>query len=289
LVTEGKIPPAVRDYFKAIIANGNPFKAPQKLRGKWAESTEIQPFSNQEYLFYVGCVGSYDEVGSEMARSVGTLLYESGLSIGILGSQETCDGNEVKVLGETGLFSQLAEDNIRKFKEKSVKKIITLDPHALNAFKKEYPKLGGNFNVFHYTEILAGLIKEKRIALSDYRAKVTYHDPCYLGRHNLIYAPPREILKHIPGLELVEMRRNNVNAFCCGGGGGNFFTDILGAEKNSPGRVRIREAIETGARIIAVACPSCAKMLTDAVKMEEQEDKLEVLNIAEIVRRARSK
>jgi Fe-S oxidoreductase len=287
LVTEGKIPPAVRDYFKAIIANGNPFKAPQKLRGKWAKGTEIQPFSNREYLFYVGCVGSYDEIGIEMARSVGTLLHESGLSIGILGSQETCDGNEVKVLGEMGLFSQLAEDNIRKFKERGVKKIITLDPHALNVFKKEYPKLGGNFNVFHYTEILAGLIKEKRIALSDYRAKVTYHDPCYLGRHNLIYAPPREILKSIPGLELVEMRRNSVSAFCCGGGGGNFFTDILGVGENSANRVRIREAIETGAQIIAVACPSCAKMLTDGVKMEEQEDKLEVLNIAEIVRRAR--
>ena len=237
----------------------------------------------------MGCVGSYDEIGREMARSVGTLLHESGLSIGILGSQETCDGNEVKVLGEIGLFSQLAEGNIRKFKEKGVKKIITLDPHALNVFKKEYPKLGGNFNVFHYTEILAGLMKEKRIALSDFRVKVTYHDPCYLGRHNLIYAPPREILKNIPGLELAEMRRNNVNAFCCGGGGGNYFTDILGGGENSPGRVRIREAIETGARIVAVACPSCAKMLTDAVKMEEQEDKLEVLNIAEIVWRARSK
>ncbi len=105
----------------------------------------------------------------------------------------------------------------------------------------------------------------------------------------MIYAPPRAILKRVPGLELVEMRRNNVDAFCCGGGGGNFFTDILGAENNSPGRVRIREAIETGARIVAVACPSCAKMLTDAAKMEEQDNKLEILNIAEIVRRARSK
>jgi len=118
---------------------------------------------------------------------------------------------------------------------------------------------------------------------------VTYHDPCYLGRQNLIYAPPRDILKSIPGLELVEMRRNSENAFCCGGGGGNFFTDILGGGENSANRVRIREALETGARIIAVACPNCAKMLTDAVKMEEQEDNMEVLNIAEIVWRARAK
>jgi len=289
LVTEGKIPPKVRDYFKAIAVNGNPYKLPQEERGKWAEGTGLQEFSDQDYLFYVGCVGSYDEVGQKMARTVGSLLSDVGVSVGILGSEETCDGNEVKILGETGLFTKLAEENIQKFKIKGVKKIITLDPHALNVFKKDYPKLGGNFEVFHHTEILAGLIKEKRISLSEYKAKVTYHDPCYLGRHNLIYAPPREILKSIPGLELVEMRRNSENAFCCGGGGGNFFTDILGVGENSANRIRVREALETGARIIAVACPNCAKMLTDAVKVEEQEDKLEVLNIAEIVWRARTK
>jgi Fe-S oxidoreductase len=289
LVTEGKIPPKVRDYFKAITVNGNPYKLPQAERGKWAEGTGLQEFTDQEYLFYVGCVGSYDEVGQKMARTVGKLLADVGVSVGILGSEETCDGNEVKILGEIGLFTKLAEDNIMKFKKKGVKKIITLDPHALNVFKKDYPKLGGNFEVSHYTEILARLIKEKRIALSAYKGKVTYHDPCYLGRHNMIYAPPREILKGIPGLELVEMRRNGVSAFCCGGGGGNFFTDILGGGENSANRVRIREALETGARIIAVACPSCAKMLTDAVKMEERENQLEVLSIAEIVGRARSR
>jgi Fe-S oxidoreductase len=289
LVTEGKIPPKVRDYFKAIAVHGNPYKLPQEQRGKWAGGTGLQEFTAQEYLFYVGCVGSYDEVGQKMARTVGSLLSDVGVSLGILGSEETCDGNEVKSLGETGLFIKLAEDNILKFKKREVKKIITLDPHALNVFKKDYPKLGGNFDVFHYTEILAGLIQEKRIALSEYRAKVTYHDPYYLGRHNLIYDPPREILKSIPGLELVEMRRNRENAFCCGGGGGNFFTDILGGGENSAGRVRIREALETGAQVIAAACPTCAKMLTDAVKTEGQEDKLEILNMAEIVRRARSK
>jgi Fe-S oxidoreductase len=224
-----------------------------------------------------------------MARTVGSLLSDVGVSLGIMGSEETCDGNEVKSLGETGLFTKLAEDNITKFKKKGVKKIITLDPHALNVFKKDYPKLGGNFDVFHYTEILARLFREERIPLSEYKAKVTYHDSCYLGRHNLIYDPPRNILKSIPGLELVEMRRNRENAFCCGGGGGNFFTDILGGGDNSANRVRAREALETGAQVLAVACPSCAKMLTDAVKAEGKEDKLEVLNIAEIVRRAQQR
>ena len=288
LVSEGKIPPKVRDYFKAITVNGNPYRLPQEERGKWAEGTRLQKFTNQEYLFYVGCVGSYDEVGQKMARSVGNLLSDAGVSLGIMGSEETCDGNEVKVLGEIGLYGKLAEENIEKFKARGVRKIITLDPHALNVFKKDYPKVGGNFDVFHFTEILAGLIQEKKVALGAYKAKVTYHDPCYLGRHNLFYAVPREILQRIPGLELLEMRRNRENAFCCGGGGGNFFTDILGGGENSANRVRAREALATGAQILAVACPSCAKMLTDAVKTEEQEDKLEVLNIAEIVQRARS-
>jgi len=289
LVNEGKIPPKVRDYFKAITVNGNPYKLPQEERGKWADGTGFPRFSGQEYLFYVGCVGSYDEVGQKIARTVGRLLLDLGISVGMLGSEETCDGNEVRILGEIGLFTKLAEDNIKKFKKMGVKKIITLDPHALNVFKKDYPKLGGDFEAVHYTEILARLIEEKRVAFSGFSGKVTYHDSCYLGRHNLIYSPPRETLRSIPGLELVEMRRNQVSAFCCGGGGGNFFTDILGGGENSPNRVRVREAFETGAQVIAVACPNCAKMLTDAVKAEEPEAKTEVLDIAEIVWRARSK
>jgi Fe-S oxidoreductase len=286
LVSEGKVPPAVRDYFKAIAVNGNPYKLPQGERGKWAQGTGLEDFSGQEYLFYVGCVGAYDEVGQKMARSVGRLLADAGVSVGILGSEEACDGNEVKILGETGLFTKLAEENILKFKKRGIKKIITLDPHALNVFKKAYPRLGGKFEVFHYAQILTGVLREKRLTLSGYKAKVTYHDSCYLGRHNLIYDPPREVLMRVPGLELVEMGRNRAEAFCCGGGGGNFFTDVVGPGEDSPGRVRIREALDTGAEILAVACPQCAKMFTDAVKAEEKEGSLEVLNLAEIVRRA---
>jgi Fe-S oxidoreductase len=283
LVTEGKIPPLVRDYFKAIQIHGNPYKAPQADRGKWAEGTGLNPFSDQEYLFYVGSVGSYDEVGQKMARSVGKLLVDRGISIGILGSEETCDGNEVKSLGETGLFTQLAEYNILEFKKRDIQKIITLDPHALNAFKKDYPKLGGRFQVFHYSEILSGLVKKEKVAPSGSSVKVTYHDPCYLGRHNQIYGPPRTLLKSLPGIELVEMRRSGVNAFCCGGGGGNFFTDIIGPGEDSPARVRAREALDTGAEILAVACPQCARMLEEAVKTEESEHKLRVMGLAEIM------
>jgi len=287
LVNTGLIPPSVRDYLNAITKIGNPYKIVQNKRGKWAEGSGIQIFSDQEYLFYVGDVGSCEERGEKMARFVGTLLAEAGLSIGIMGNKERSDGNDVKVLGENGLFLKLAEDNIRNFRENGVKKIITLDPHAFNAFTKEYPKLGGNFEVWHYTQILSTLMKDKKISLSEYKVKVTYHDPCYLGRHNNVYNAPREILKCIPGLELVEMNRNKKNAFCCGGGGGNFFTDILGAGEESPGRIRIRDALDTGAEILAVACPICSKMLDDAVKSEGLEEKIKVQDIAEIVNAAR--
>lgn len=286
LVEEGIVPPPVRDYFKAMTINGNPYKLPQEKRGDWAKGIAIPTFSDQEYLFYVGDVGAFDEVGQRMARSVARVLLRAGVSIGILADEETSDGNDVKAMGETELFKQLAAANITKFKEKGIKKIIALDPHAFNAFKNDYPALGADFRAFHYTEILADLVREKRIAMGNYFAIVTYHDPCYLGRHNGIYQPPRDALKAIAGLKLVEMQQNGLNAFCCGGGGGNFFTDILGRGEERPNAVRVRQAMETGAGILAVACPNCAKMLSNAVKELEMEDRLGVLGIAEIIERA---
>jgi len=283
MVNDGIIPPPVRDYLKNININGNPYKEPASERGKWAEGTLVETYKDQEYLFYIGCVGSYDERGKKIARAVGNLLVKSGLSIGILGDKENCDGNEVRTLGEAGLFQFLAEKNISLFRDLGVKKIITLDPHAFNTFKKDYPALGADFQVYHYTQALAPLIQSGKIPLKELNDKVTYHDPCYLGRHNGEYDAPRKILKTIPGIELVEMDRSRENAFCCGGGGGNFFTDILGGGEDSPSRIRAREALDTGAEIIAVACPQCAKMLDDAVKIEQLDDRLKVMDVAEIV------
>lgn len=283
MVNDGIIPPPVRDYLKNININGNPYKEPASERGKWAEGTLVETYKDQEYLFYIGCVGSYDERGKKIARAVGNLLLKAGLSIGILGDKENCDGNEVRTLGEAGLFQFLAEKNIASFRDLGVKKIITLDPHAFNTFKKDYPALDGEFEVYHYTQVLAPLIQSGKIPLKELNDKITYHDPCYLGRHNGEYNAPRKILKAIPGIELVEMDRSRENAFCCGGGGGNFFTDILGGGEDSPSRIRVREALDTGAGIIAVACPQCAKMLDDAVKIEQLDDRLKVMDVAEIV------
>ena len=283
MVNTGIIPPPVRDYLKNININGNPYKEPASERGKWAEGTLVETYKDQEYLFYIGCVGSYDERGKKIAGAVGNLLVKAGLSIGILGDKENCDGNEVRTLGEAGLFQFLAEKNIALFRDLGVKKIITLDPHAFNTFKKDYPALDGEFEVYHYTQVLAPLIQSGKIPLKELNDKITYHDPCYLGRHNGEYNASRKILKAIPGIELVEMDRSRENAFCCGGGGGNFFTDILGGGEDSPSRIRVREAIDTGAGIIAVACPQCAKMLDDAVKIEQLDDRLKVMDVAEIV------
>ncbi len=283
MVNDGIIPPPVRDYLKNININGNPYKEPASERGKWAEGTLVETYKDQEYLFYIGCVGSYDERGKKIARAVGNLLVKAGVSIGILGDKENCDGNEVRTMGEAGLFQFLAEKNIALFRDLGVKKIITLDPHAFNTFKKDYPALDGEFEVYHYTQVLAPLIQSGKISLKELNDKITYHDPCYLGRHNGEYNAPRKILKAIPGIELVEMDRSRENAFCCGGGGGNFFTDILGGGEDSPSRIRVREALDTGAGIIAVACPQCAKMLDDAVKIEQLDDRVKVMDVAEIV------
>jgi len=283
LVNSGMIPPVVRDFFKGISVHGNPYKQPAKERAAWAKGTSIEAYNGQEYLFYVGCVGSYDERGMRIARAVGTALTKAGVSIGILGERETCDGNEVRALGEAGLFEYLAESNIGLFNDLGIRKIITLDPHAFNVFTKDYPALGGEFEVHHYSQVLAPLIESGSMKLNPFPANVTYHDSCYLGRHGKEYEAPRRILQAIPGIKLIEMEQSRENAFCCGGGGGNFFTDILGGGPDSPDRIRVAQALETGVEILVVSCPQCAKMLEDAIKMEGVQDKLRVMDIGEIL------
>ena len=283
LVNEGAVPPQVRDYFKAIQIQGNPYKLPEAERGKWAEGLGLETYKDQDYLFYVGCVGAYDERGMKMAQAVATLLKGLGVSFGILAAQERCDGNEVKSMGEKGLFEHIARQNTDTFQTLGIKKIITLSPHAYNAFKNEYPTFGADLEVYHYSQILARLVKKETLKPVEGPLRVTFHDPCYLGRHNKEYNAPRKTLGILPNVQYMEMERARDNALCCGGGGGNFFTDILGAGPDSPARVRVREAAGMGAEILAVACPNCAKMLEDAIKAEDLEEKLQVKDLAEMV------
>ena len=288
LINRGKVPAVVRDCLKSIDLYGNPYNKPGSKRGVWAEGLGIPSYSGQDFLFYVGDEGSFDERGIKTAQAVGTLLMKSGVSVGILGSEEISDGNEVKTMGEYGLFELLVEKNIQKFRKLGVKKIVTLSPHGYNSIKNEYKKMGGDFEVFHYTQLLSKSIEEGKLTLPKLKAKVTYHDPCYLGRYNHEYEAPRKVLKSIQGLELIEMGQIKEEAFCCGGGGGNFFTSMLGSGVTSPSRIRVRQAFDSGAEILAVACPLCAKMLDDAVKDEELDEKLKVKDIAEIINEAGS-
>jgi Fe-S oxidoreductase len=284
LIDQGKVPGTVAEYLQRIQLHGNPYGLPEADRGSWAEGLDVPPYSGQEYLFYVGCPGSYDERGRSMARAVARLLKKWDVDFGVLGERERCDGNEVRALGESGLFERLARENVEQFTAAGVGKIVTLSPHAFHAMRNEYPKFGGTFEVHHYSQLLAGLLPGRQLGQADARPlRVAFHDPCYLGRHNKDYLTPRAVLGALPGLELAEMDRTMGDALCCGGGGGNFFTDVLGGGADSSSRVRVREAAETGAEVLAVACPKCAKMLEDAIKVEDLEDELRVMDLAEIV------
>lgn len=278
-------PPKVTEFLRNITKQGNPWGRSRGERGSWIKGTGIEHFKpGDEFLFYVGCIGSYDPRCQKVAKALGAIFLKGSLSFGVLGNDETCDGNEVKMLGETGWFQLLAEENISKSKELNVKKIVTLSPHAYNAMKNEYQKFGGEFEVVHYTQLLWEMIQKGNIKLSNFNEKVTYHDPCFLGRYNREYDAPREILNAVPGVELLEMGRKKELSFCCGGGSGNFYMDLLHGGENSPARIRIREAHETGADILAVSCPACLTMLEDALKTEGLERDLKVRDISEIVR-----
>lgn len=285
MVDRGKVPEPVNRFLTDVYDYGNPLRLRRAERDAWADGIpRYQP--GDAYLLYVGCLGSYEEIGQTMARSVVDLLHGAGLSFGILGTEEECCGNEVYTLGELALFQALAEKNIRQFKELGVKEVIALSPHAYNAMKNNYPKFGADFEVYHYLEVLDMLIKNGSLKLHGTKERVTYHDPCFLGRYNGMYDVPRRILRSVPGVELVEMARNRENAFCCGGGSGNFVMDLLSGSTESPSRIRAREAYDAGADVLATACPACMTMLTDAVKVEDLEGKIAVRDISQIVKQA---
>lgn len=282
-VEEGfPLPPLVAKFFENVYLYGNPYRELRETRTAWVGDTGIRNYRRgDDYLYYVGCVGSYDSTSQRAASALGRVLLKSGLSFGILGENEECEGNELKMMGETGLFDRQKERNIKVMDELGVDKVITLSPHSYNAFKRDYD---GRFEVHHYTQVLSGLIAEGKLKpMNKVEARVTYHDPCFLGRHNDEFESPRQILRAIPGIELVEMERNRKDAFCCGGGGGNFFTGISAKGKEQASVARIREAVDTGASVLAVACPICLLMFEDAIKAVDLGDRLQVRDISEIL------
>jgi Fe-S oxidoreductase len=284
MVEMGLLPPMVKKFLNNVQLHGNPYGISAKRRSGWMEGKPFEPYRGQEFLYFVGCEGSYDTRAQSAARALGDLLTNAGVSFGVLGDTEITDGNEVEMLGEDALFESVAQKNIAQWKEMGAKKIITLSPHSYNALKNLYPKYEGEFEVFHYTQILSDLLKSGKLSGSkEFEKKVTFHDPCFLGRWNREYNAPRNILNAVTGGKLIEMEKNKKGALCCGGGGGNFYTDILGGSEESPARIRVREAFASGADVLAVACPNCLTMLEDAVKVEGLEENIKVRDISEIV------
>lgn len=286
IVELGMAPPVVRDYFKNMITFGNPFGEPQKERASWSAGLGVPEYDGHEFLLYVGDVGSYDEKGKESARAASSVLAKAGVSFGILHAAESSDGNEVNRMGERGLFEHFATQNIEKFKELKVEKVITLSPHAYNTFKNDYSKIGGDFfEVWHYTQVLASLIKQGSVKMTgSLDRRVVFHDPCFLGRRNGEYDAPRDVLAAIQGAEVISLPLEKELSFCCGGGGGNFATDLLGGGgSKDPNRQRVRQLVDTGADVIAVACPTCALMLENGLRDEGLEGRIVVSDVARVL------
>ena len=238
---------------------------------------------NCDILFWVGCAGSFDERYKKVTKSFASLMQKANVNFRILGTEEHCNGDTARRLGNEYLAQMLMKENIEILNNYGVKKIVTACPHCFHSLKNEYKQFGGNFEVYHHTELINNFLHEGKIKLknNDSESQITYHDSCYLGRYNGVYDPPREILSKFENLELVEMPRNKSKGFCCGGGGGRMFLeDVEGGRINVE---RTREALETHAATIASACPFCMTMITDGVKHFDKSEQVQIKDIAEIV------
>ena len=241
-----------------------------------------------EILFWVGCAGSFDARAQNITRSICKILQHVGISFAVLGEEESCTGDPAKRAGNEFLFQMQAMINIQVLDGYQIKKIVTGCPHCFNTIKNEYPNLGGNYEVIHHTQLIQQLIDIGKLRTEDGASftgkKITYHDPCYLGRGNQVYEAPRKALEVLDA-ELVEMKRCKSNGLCCGAGGAQLFKE---AEKGSKeiNTERVEEAVATKANIVAAACPFCMTMLNDGVKQLQKEQEIEVLDIAEITVRA---
>jgi Fe-S oxidoreductase len=238
-----------------------------------------------EVLFWVGCAGSFDQRAQKITKAFVTILDQVGINYAILGKEEMCTGDPVRRAGNEFMFQMMAYQNIQILNNYGIKKIVTACPHCFNTLKNEYPELGGNYQVIHHTTFLQGLIDEGKIKLKEggeYKGtKITYHDSCYLGRSNNIYEAPRRVLEALDA-ELVEMKHCKSNGLCCGAGGAQMFKE----EEKGTSRINIdrgNEAINTGASVIASACPFCNTMMTDGVKLAEKEDSVKVMDVAELI------
>ncbi len=295
VLTEGKLDADAQRAMTNIERQGNPWGLNRKERETWREVREdveiptVKEMNKKgeefEYLFWVGSMGSYDNRSQKIALSFAKLMNEAGVKFAILGNKEKNSGDTPRRLGNEFLFQELATKNIEEFEKAEVKKIVTIDPHAYNIFKNEYPDFGLEAEVYHHTEILYELVRDGRLVPKHaVNEKITFHDSCYLGRYNDVYDPPREILKSIPGVQLVEMERNRETGMCCGAGGG-----LMWMEEETGHRInvsRTEQALAVNPSVISSGCPYCLTMLSDGTKAKEVEEKISTYDVAELLEKA---
>jgi Fe-S oxidoreductase len=267
----------------SLISEGNPLQFERKKRADWAKDLFVKTFAEgMDVLYFVGCYLSYDPRMKKVATATANILNKAGINFGILGDKENCCGESIRKTGSEEVFKSLARENIKTFIENGVKKILVSSPHCYHTFKNEYPEFMVNFEVVHASQYILDLINTGRLQLTgEYGKKVTYHDPCYLGRHNDMYEAPRAVLQKIPGLELIEMADSRKNSLCCGGGGGRIWMDTPKSERFSD--LRLKQANAIGAEMLVTACPYCITNFEESRLNLEYEDVLEIKDITEIV------
>ena len=293
VMVRSEFPQELARPFQAIESNGNPWNLSRMDRAAWSDGLGVATMAEKptaEVLFWVGCSASYDDRAKKIARSTARLLKQAGVDFAILGTEERCTGDPARRAGNEILFATLAEANtatINGYKEQGgIKKIITTCPHCFNSLRNEYPDFGLHVEVIHHTDFLLGLVAEgKLVPRNEVKGRVVYHDSCYLGRYNGVYDPPREILRRIPGVELVEPEYwTKQRGLCCGAGGAQMFMEEQNTDRVSVKRTL--QLLDTGAKTIASACPYCMTMLTDGIKSKNLEDQIQQLDIVELLDRA---
>ncbi|MEW6529820.1 MAG: (Fe-S)-binding protein [Thermodesulfobacteriota bacterium] len=273
----------VRTINAGLVAQGNPFGEDREKRAAWAEGLSVRPFAEgMEILYFPGCYLCYDPRLKKVARATANILNSAGVDFGILGAKENCCGESIRKTGDEELFKHLAKENIKTFIEHGVQKILVSSPHCYHTFKNEYPEFRVNFEVVHISQYLFELVSEGRLQLKkDFPKKVTYHDPCYLGRHNGIFDEPRGVLDKIPGLELNEMVESRSDSLCCGGGGGRVWMETQKGERFCD--LRIDQALGVEAEVLVTSCPYCITMLEDSRVTMNLAEKIEVKDVTEIL------
>ena len=292
LVEEGHIPKTLIEAMENSYKHGNPWGKPKNKRTEWTkelpEDLKVKDFSQgdrAEYLYFVGCTASSDPRIQQVAKALAFNFQRAEVDFGILGNEEQCCGSEIRRMGESGLFEELVEKNIERFDNYRIERIITSCPHGFNVLKNEYPQ--GKFEVLHTTQLLAKKVEEGKLSLKqEIKKVVTYHDPCFLGKQNSVFDEPRMLINAIPGITFKELDRSRERSLCCEGGGGRMWVESSSETGERLAEIRVKDAVELGAEIIATACPFCVLTLEDAVKTSGHEEKIRVMDVAELLAEA---